>query len=80
MIISKTDFIYDLYNQPGIYIQEYDKKYSCNAKNNKNRDVVHLLITNYDTNEAVSSTPDSMVVGLTWPPDNRTEISSANIG
>lgn len=25
MIISKTDFIYDLYNQPGIHIQEYDK-------------------------------------------------------
>lgn len=62
MIINKTDFIYDLYNQPGIYIQEYDKKYSCNAKNNKNRDVVHLLITNYDTNEAVSSTLDNMVV------------------
>lgn len=62
MIIGKTDFIYDLYNQPGIYIQEYDKKYSCNAKNNKNREVVHLLITNYDTHEAGSYTIDNVIM------------------
>lgn len=55
MIISKTDFIYDLYNQPGIHIQEYDKKYSCNTKGWKNRDVIHLLITNYDTSEVSDS-------------------------
>ena len=52
MIISKTDFIYDLYNQPGIHIQEYDKKYTCNTKGWKNRDVIHLLITNYDTSDS----------------------------
>lgn len=51
MIISKTDFIYDLYNQPGIHIMEYDKRYSCNAKGCKNRDAIHLLITNYEVNE-----------------------------
>ena len=55
MIISKTDFIYDLYNQPGIHIQEYDKKYTCNTKGWKNRDVIHLLITNYDTSEVSDS-------------------------
>ena len=47
MVISKTDFIYDLYNRPGIYIKEYDKTYSCNAKNNFDREVTHLMITNY---------------------------------
>lgn len=62
MIISKTDFIYDLYNQPGIHIQEYDKKYSCNARNNKDKRVKHLLITNYDISEASSSAVDNSVM------------------
>lgn len=55
MIINKTDFILDLYNQPGIHIQAYDKTYTCSAKYNDDRDVIHLLITNYDVNEAKSS-------------------------
>lgn len=50
MIIKKTDFIYDLYNQPGIYIQEYGKTYTCNAKHNNKRNTIHLLITNYEVN------------------------------
>lgn len=60
LIIDKTDFIYDLYNRPGIYIQEYDKKYSCNARNNKDRSVIHLLITNYDISDEGSSTIDNL--------------------
>lgn len=63
MIISKTDFIYGLYNQPGIHIQEYDKKYSCNTKGWKNRDVIHLLITNYEVNEDSSSIHDKIDMG-----------------
>ena len=51
MVISKTDFIYGLYNRPGIYIKEYDKTYSCNAKNNFDREVTHLMITNYPLEE-----------------------------
>lgn len=63
MIISKTDFIYDLYNQPGIHIMEYDKRYSCNAKGWKDRDVIHLLITNYEVNEDSSSIHDKIDMG-----------------
>lgn len=47
MIIGMTDFIYDLYNQEGIYIQSNEKVYTGNMKNNNNRKVTHLLITNY---------------------------------
>lgn len=47
MIINRTDFILDLYNNEGIYIHEYDKTYSCNMKNNNKRNAIHLLITNY---------------------------------
>lgn len=63
MIISKTDFIYDLYNQPGIHIMEYDKRYSCNTKGWKDRDVIHLLITNYEVNEDSSSIHDKIDMG-----------------
>lgn len=51
MIIKKTDFIYSLYNQPGIFIQEYNHTYTCNTLSDKDRDTVHLLITNYDPAE-----------------------------
>lgn len=47
MIIGKTDFIYNLYNRPGLYIHSYGKTYSCNFKNNFDRNITHLLITNY---------------------------------
>ena len=45
MIIKKTDFIYNLYNQEGIYINTYDKVYTCN--NVKGAQTTHLMITNY---------------------------------
>lgn len=51
MIINKTDFIHNLYNQPGIFIQEYQHSYTCNTKCNKDRRATHLLITNYDPSE-----------------------------
>lgn len=45
LIIKKTDFINDLYNKFNIY--EYDKNYLVSFKNRNNKDVKHLLITNY---------------------------------
>ena len=45
LIIKKTDFIYDLYK--GFYIYEYDKNYLVSFKNRNNKNVKHLLITNY---------------------------------
>lgn len=59
MIINKTDFIYDLYNQPNIHIQEYGKTYTCDAKYNEKRDAIHLLITNYDVNAQQSAKTQS---------------------
>ncbi len=47
IIIKKTDFIFDLYNKLGFNIKQFDKKYNVNFNNRNNRDVVHLLITNY---------------------------------
>lgn len=46
LIIKKTDFINDLYNKFNIY--EYDKNYLVSFKNRNNKDVKHLLITNYE--------------------------------
>ncbi len=47
MIIKYTDFIYSLYNKPGIYIQKFDKKYLVSFMNRNDKDVEHLIITNY---------------------------------
>ena len=46
LIIKKTDFIDDLYNKFNIY--EYDKNYLVSFKNRNNKDVKHLLVTNYE--------------------------------
>lgn len=47
MIIKYTDFIYDLYNKKGLNIQTFDKKYLVNFMDRNDKDVQHLLITNY---------------------------------
>lgn len=47
VIIKNTDFIYNLYNHPGINIRMFDKKYLVSFMNRNNKDVTHLLITNY---------------------------------
>lgn len=46
LIIKKTDFIYDLYKNFNIY--EYNMNYVVSFKNRNDKDVKHLLITNYD--------------------------------
>jgi DNA adenine methylase len=48
LIIKNTDFIFDLYNKTGIYIKSFDKKYVVSFKNRNEKDVTHLLITNYE--------------------------------
>ena len=48
LIIKNTDFIYDLYNVKGLYIKSFDKKYLVSIKNRNDKNVEHLIITNYE--------------------------------
>lgn len=47
LVIKYTPFIYDLYNREGIIIQKFDKKYLVSFMNRNDKDVEHLIITNY---------------------------------
>lgn len=47
LIIKNTDFIFDLYNQPGINIRSFEKNYTVSFMNRNDKKVTHLLITNY---------------------------------
>ena len=47
LIIKNTDFIYNLYNKPGINIRTFDKEYLVSFMNRNDKKVTHLLITNY---------------------------------
>ena len=47
MIIKYTDFIFGLYNKPGINICTFDKEYLVSFMNRNDKKVTHLLITNY---------------------------------
>lgn len=48
-IIKKTDFIYNLYSSSdNIRISEFNKSYRVNFKNRNDKQVTHLLISNYD--------------------------------
>ncbi len=47
LIIKHTDFIYNLYNKPGINIRTFDKEYLVCFMNRNDKKVIHLLITNY---------------------------------
>jgi len=49
LVIKKTDFIFDLYKDFNII--EYDKNYMVSFKNRNDREVHHLLITNYEVKE-----------------------------
>ena len=48
LIIKNTDFIYNLYNVEGLYIKSFDKKYLVSIKNRNDKNVEHLIITNYE--------------------------------
>lgn len=47
MIIKNTDFILDLYTHPNIKISTFDKTYLVSFMNRNDKNVEHLLITNY---------------------------------
>lgn len=47
IIIKNTDFIYDLYKKRGFNIKSFDKKYLVSFQNRNDKNVEHLLITNY---------------------------------
>ncbi|MDO5569152.1 MAG: DNA adenine methylase [bacterium] len=51
LVIKNTEFIYNLYNVKGFYIKSFDKKYLVSFQNRNNKDVEHLIITNYDMGE-----------------------------
>lgn len=48
LIIKNTDFIYDLYKDKGFFIKSFDKKYLVSFMNRNDKNVKHLLITNYE--------------------------------
>lgn len=47
LIIKNTDFIYNLYNTKEFRIKIFDKKYLVSFQNRNDKNVKHLLITNY---------------------------------
>lgn len=51
IVIKETDFIRNLYEERGFNIIPFDKKYNVNFQNRNDREVTHLIITNYDIQE-----------------------------
>jgi DNA adenine methylase len=47
LVIKNTEFIYNLYNIPKFNIMSFDKKYLVSFQNRNDKDVEHLIITNY---------------------------------
>lgn len=47
LIIKNTEFIFNLYNKPGINIRSFEKNYTVSFMNRNDKKVTHLLITNY---------------------------------
>ena len=47
IIIKNTDFIFKLYKDRGFKIKSFDKKYLVSFQNRNDKNVEHLLITNY---------------------------------
>jgi DNA adenine methylase len=53
LVIKNTDFIYELYKD--FNIVSFDKKYTVSFRNRNNKDVEHLIITNYDNNGGITN-------------------------
>ena len=47
LVIKRTQAIFDMYQQPGIAIRSFDKKYMVSFQDRNNREAEHLVITNY---------------------------------
>ena len=50
LVIKYTPYIYSLYDREGIVIKKFDKKYVVSFMNRNDKDVEHLIITNYRNN------------------------------
>lgn len=48
LVIKNTEFIYNLYKDTGFNIISFDKKYLVSFMNRNDKDVEHLIITNYE--------------------------------
>jgi DNA adenine methylase len=48
LVIKSTDYILSLYRSDKFNIKVFNKKYLVNFQNRNNRDVEHLIITNYE--------------------------------
>ncbi len=48
LVIKNTEFIYNLYKNTGFNIISFDKKYLVSFMNRNDKDVEHLIITNYE--------------------------------
>lgn len=48
LVIKNTDFIYNLYDSENFYIKSFDKKYLVSFQNRNDKNVEHLIITNYE--------------------------------
>lgn len=51
LVVKSTEFIENLYEQQGWYKARFDKSYAVNFKNRNDKDVEHLIITNYALNQ-----------------------------
>lgn len=49
MVIKNTEFIYSLYQNKGLYFDDFAKNYAVSFMNRNNKLVSHLVITNYQT-------------------------------
>lgn len=47
LVIKKTDFIESLYTNSRFKVESFEKKYQVSFKNRNNKNVEHLIITNY---------------------------------
>jgi len=47
LVIKNTGAIFNLYNQKGLTITTFDKKYLVSFQDRNNRDAEHLVITNF---------------------------------
>lgn len=47
LVIKNTPYIYSLYQGRGLNIRTFDKKYLVSFMNRNDKNVTHLLITNY---------------------------------
>lgn len=47
LVIKYTPYIFSLYDREGIVIKKFDKKYVVSFMNRNDKDVEHLIITNY---------------------------------